>query len=948
MDFVTELIEAVYTETVAKKTVMIYPGRFQPPSPHHFAVYTALVGQFSIENVYIASTNVVSADSPLNFLEKKAVWMKYGVPANQIVQVKSPYQCTEIIETLPTDTTVVFGFGEKDKGRFTIGKKKDGTPSYLQDYDLEMRRHNLKDFTKHSYIMTLPHVSAKVGGVELSGTQIRNMIASDPSKEMFQKIFGWYDPKIHELLVKKFSKQPLNEGGHMFDKSVSYVKKENLDSTIENTLEMYSLESIPYSKIGNFQKPVLGDIDIAVDSEDLAKFLKTGSSKEEIFAGLKKYFDLVGAPKSYVLSTGLNQIHLLGLATTPNGEDQEYIGNKEKEDSRPLIQLDIMLGNRKWREKLYSGSPNSEYKAKYRNLFIMEIFSKLIEDEGSIEGVKQKYLLSPGEGFFLQKFTLSPTGKKKEISRELKSTDMDFVAKFLFGEDKSFSDIDTFEKVYALFKSDDFKFPQLRQEVLTAYRESIQKHTDSTNPKLNERKSSIQRFSGVNEMSDGNFLQFLEKIHPLVQSGKLDLSVKDSVSITEKLDAAGCQFGLNSSGVFYLQSSNSGEVTAAQSERFNNTFTSHFYAALNFLNSYQPFQKSLKTVFDRFGQFKVSSEMFAVLVHQGDQFGDVVFATTKYSKSKLGEKGAFVCFGAVNQDGDKFSKEILSIISSPHDKEWRVYDLAQHGNLSREGLVFNLSGLNDLIENPEKLKKAEALLRTRKESPEKDALKKAIQGIRAQLQDTLNQYAEKINSFLSNGSGKYPVEGVVLKIELPDEDIFIKGTSNMFNQVKEKTWGTRSALGDIESVFDGEFLKNILGLKTSHAATINQAIAAARQKVGAGTDDETLSRVALEVYHSLRATGDIPDSNVIREKAKEALTKAANEINATISKWNQVKPTVDPDTARKTDEQLKYVADRFKRLSDAIVSTKYQGEAYAVYLLLFLLDKKIKGSHDNT
>ena len=87
--------------------------------------------------------------------------MKYDVPAKQIVQVKSPYQCFEIIEMLDVGTVVVFGLGEKDKGRFTIGDKKDGTPSYLQDYDLNMRRHNLKDFSKHAYIMSLPHVSAK-------------------------------------------------------------------------------------------------------------------------------------------------------------------------------------------------------------------------------------------------------------------------------------------------------------------------------------------------------------------------------------------------------------------------------------------------------------------------------------------------------------------------------------------------------------------------------------------------------------------------------------------------------------------------------------------------------------------------------------------------------------------------------------------------------------------
>ena len=284
MDFITQLIEAVYTETVTKRTVAIYPGRFQPPSPHHFAVYTALVGQFGIENVYIASTNVVNDKSPLNFNEKKAMWMKYDVPAKQIVQVKSPYQCFEIIEMLDVGTVVVFGLGEKDKGRFTIGDKKDGTPSYLQDYDLNMRRHNLKDFSKHAYIMSLPHVSAKWNGVELSGTQIRNMIASDKSPEMFKKIFGWYDPKLHAMLVKKFSEvsspQALTEGGHLF--GADPIEQKNIKSTAETYFK--ELQRLFPKKAGVFvynQNNLLGsafkkdgpsgDIDVAFSAAEFYK-----------------------------------------------------------------------------------------------------------------------------------------------------------------------------------------------------------------------------------------------------------------------------------------------------------------------------------------------------------------------------------------------------------------------------------------------------------------------------------------------------------------------------------------------------------------------------------------------------------------------------------------------------------------------------------------------------
>lgn len=947
MDFTTDLIEAVYAEVIApKKVVAIYPGRFQPPGRHHFDTYKWLADKFGADNVYIATSDIVKLpDNPLNFSEKKMVWLKYGVPANRIVKVKSPYSAEEIVSTLPKNTSVIFTFGEKDAGRISIGKKKDGSPSYFQSY--EKNKGELETYEKHGYVLTLPHISIDtVSGKEMSGTEIRSILSSPHNRKQFFDIFGWYDPNIDKLLSSKFNgakSAPLNEGGHMFGDIISLVKKENLDSTIKHTLKLYGLDQLPYSKIGNYQKPLMNDIDISIDTDDLAKFLGVNSDKNSVFDAIKVYFDKHNVPKSYGLAPSLYQIHLLGIAVTPDGELQEFIGNPPKEGSSPFVQLDIMLGVRKWREKWFSGAPESEYKAKYRNLFIAEIFSKLIEEEGgSIEGLKKKYLISSSEGLFIQKFTLLPNGKKKEVSRELKSTDMDFVAKFLFGEDKTFSDINTFEKVYNLFKSDDFKFPEIRQEVINSYKQSLAKHSELPHPRLNEARHSIQRFSGTNEMSDTAFLKFLEKLQPLVKSGKLDLSVSDSVSVTEKLDGAGCTFGIDKNGKFFMESASSGEVTISQAEKFNNAFTNHFYHALLFLNSYQPFQKRLQLVFSSSGAFKVSSEMFAVLTHKGDAFGDIVFATTKYSKSKLGNKGAFVCFSGSSEKAS--SEEILAAISDTEDSEWKVYDINKQGGLPRQDLIFNLSGIQDLIEDPVKLSSAMALLKKRKDSPEKDALTKVILNAKKQLQNTLNQYAERINSFLSSGQGKYPVEGVVMKVHLPDEDIFIKGTSEMFNQIKLKTWGTRSTLGDIETVFNGDFLINVLGLKTAHKATINQAIESARQRVGKGTDETTLNKVALELYKTLEGKFD---PNTIKQKAIETLERSTKSLNATLNKWKTVKPTVDPDTATKTDDQIKYILNRFKKLKEAIENTRYQGMDYVIYLLRLLLDKKINNSEDS-
>jgi hypothetical protein len=197
--FISEIIEEIYNEVVGRDVYAVYPGRFHPAGPHHYKAYKWLADKFGADKTFVITSDKVELpDSPLNFAEKKAVWTKYGVPANMIVQVKNPYVATEVLDMLPDGSSIVFGFGKKDSERFSVGGvKKDGSPSYLQDY--EKNKDNLADFTKHGYLVVIPHFSLKVDGKELSGTEIRSTIASDPSQETFDKVL----PKDSRVAVKQ-------------------------------------------------------------------------------------------------------------------------------------------------------------------------------------------------------------------------------------------------------------------------------------------------------------------------------------------------------------------------------------------------------------------------------------------------------------------------------------------------------------------------------------------------------------------------------------------------------------------------------------------------------------------------------------------------------------------------------------------------------------------------
>jgi len=190
-----------------KRLIAIYPGRFQPMGQHHAATYQKLADKFGAENTFISTSDVVNPPkSPLNFQQKKDIMVKHGIPASQIIQTKSPYQAVEITSQFdPQNTSVVFAVGKKDMQehpRFANigGLTKKGTPAYYKKYGIDKE---LESLDTHGYIDVAPHVSLSVPGFgEMSGTTLRQALATvDP--ETFEKIMGWFDSDLYELLQNK-------------------------------------------------------------------------------------------------------------------------------------------------------------------------------------------------------------------------------------------------------------------------------------------------------------------------------------------------------------------------------------------------------------------------------------------------------------------------------------------------------------------------------------------------------------------------------------------------------------------------------------------------------------------------------------------------------------------------------------------------------------------------
>jgi len=194
------------------KTIAIYPGRFQPFGKHHAAAFMWLQKKFGKENTYIVTSNKIDTEkSPFSFNEKKAIMELYGIDPSHIIEVKNPYSPAELYGQFdPETTSVVFMVGEKDMGedpRFKIGVKKDGSPSFFQNY--KGNENNLEPLSKHGYLITAPHISLKVPGYgEMSGTEIRRALGDitktrEEKKKVFQEIFGWYSEKMANYIFDK-------------------------------------------------------------------------------------------------------------------------------------------------------------------------------------------------------------------------------------------------------------------------------------------------------------------------------------------------------------------------------------------------------------------------------------------------------------------------------------------------------------------------------------------------------------------------------------------------------------------------------------------------------------------------------------------------------------------------------------------------------------------------
>jgi hypothetical protein len=187
------------------RKIVIIPGGFHPFHAGHKSLYDAAQLSFPGAEVYVAATADTSS-RPFPFELKKKLARLAGVPAHRFIQVKSPFQATEITQHFdPENTVLIFARSEKDRDQPPMpGKnKKDGSPGYLQP----IKKRSLEPMSRHGYMAYLPVV--QFGSGMTSATEIR---AKWPAMDPEQKaalVNGMYpvtqtNKKLTDVVVSMF------------------------------------------------------------------------------------------------------------------------------------------------------------------------------------------------------------------------------------------------------------------------------------------------------------------------------------------------------------------------------------------------------------------------------------------------------------------------------------------------------------------------------------------------------------------------------------------------------------------------------------------------------------------------------------------------------------------------------------------------------------------------
>ena len=258
---------------LAKKTFVIYPGRFHPFHKGHKGVYNYLSTKYGGNDVYITTTDVVELPkSPFSFDEKAKMMTLTGVPKNKIIKVKNNYNLQNLVSQIPIDInrdSIIFVVSEKDMAedpRFSRFTKKDGSPAYLQPIPKNLDK--LQPAITHGYIDTVPTTDFTVlGKPARSASELRSqygILNPQQRKSFIKDLFGKYDDNVYNIMNNKL-------GGtvtELTEKQKSVIKKLIVGMMKEDESKVNNLKKLANTALYKQREAEEDDADEKLDAAE--------------------------------------------------------------------------------------------------------------------------------------------------------------------------------------------------------------------------------------------------------------------------------------------------------------------------------------------------------------------------------------------------------------------------------------------------------------------------------------------------------------------------------------------------------------------------------------------------------------------------------------------------------------------------------------------------------
>ena len=347
-------------------------------------------------------------------------------------------------------TTGVLGFAKTLDANGILSDLGFDYASFIKAIKDKYAEKMIEQYSKKEKKATTPETQASIDKIK-KHADLGNKIVNDILKELL-----------------------ITEGGNAVAAN-SDLPKEHLESTINNGLKIWNLDKLKYEVIGNKSKPVLGDIDVAVSTDQINELLGVNYDydKKTFYEKLKLHVESnvpsnVPIP-SFKINTGLDQLHLNVPIIDENGNP---VKSTETSNEDGYVQIDLMIGDLNFMVKSLSGAPESKYKAALRNILLMNIMSHSHEPTEDPNKMK-RYQMNWKKGLQSADVVTNEKGKQEKQNIKTVYTDMDDVAEFLFGKNVTFNDINTLEKLIKLVKGNTFRYKNKRTEIFDDFKKEL-------------------------------------------------------------------------------------------------------------------------------------------------------------------------------------------------------------------------------------------------------------------------------------------------------------------------------------------------------------------------------------------------------------------------------------------------------------------------------------------